>query len=43
LAAGLDNLTPGTIWEGLKMRKESLEFLKKLLSTPSPSGYETRS
>ncbi len=25
------------------MRKESLEFLKKLLSTPSPSGYETRS
>ena len=22
------------------MRKESLEFLKKLLSTPSPSGYE---
>ena len=24
------------------MRKESLEFLKTLLSTPSPSGFETR-
>ena len=24
------------------MRKESLEFLKKLLTTPSPSGYESR-
>ena len=23
------------------MRKESLEFLKKLLATPSPSGEET--
>jgi len=24
------------------MRKESLTFLKKLLSTPSPSGFETK-
>ena len=24
------------------MRKESLAFLKKLLSTPSPSGYESK-
>lgn len=24
------------------MRKESLEFLKKLLTTPSPSGYESK-
>ena len=24
------------------MRKESLAFLKKLLSTPSPSGYEAK-
>ncbi|MFP4354962.1 MAG: M42 family metallopeptidase [Phycisphaerae bacterium] len=24
------------------MRKESLEFLKKLLATPSPSGFETK-
>jgi len=43
LAAGLDNLTASTIWEGPTMRKESFEFLKKLLSTPSPSGYEARS